>query len=218
MNYTQLSLLLLSTACFNAQAAQHIWFNDSIFQDRFFSLFDLHEDAFDLDQWQDLAISKEDRELLKNARQNLVNVTHTIDQDAKSPKITIKIAGFKALDPKDIKVIEQNKSYSGEVTTKDGKVEFSISRRGFTLSRQVELKRDNTTKANDSKDAKKDEVEKVFHVSSMNSVGEYFKYPVDLTTIKVDSITDTTITLTVEKKRERVLPLPGKTQDQPTKS
>jgi hypothetical protein len=214
MNYTKVSLLLLTAACLTIQAKQHIWFNDSVFQDGFFSLFDLHENAFDLDQWEDYGLSKEDRELVKNARQNLANIAHTIEQDAQNPKIAIKVAGFKTLDPKEIKVAEQNKGWNGLVTTKDGTVEFFISRHGFTLSRQVEIKRDAPTAA--QKDAKTNDVEKVFHISSMNSVGEYFKYPVDVTTLKVESITDTTLTLTIEKKRERTLPLPIKTQDKPT--
>ena len=199
--------VLLSTSIIIQHPVQarmhHIWFDDT-------SLFDpaWMDDVKDFyrksvksmkQHFEDIGPSKEDREVIKAARENLAKIKHDIQED--DQKVTISFSGFESLDKKDIKVVKKKHGWAGTISTKDGALEFFITPRGIDVARCIELKK--TEK--DDKDAQK---KRVFYSSSLTSEGESFKQLVDITSLKAEAIKDNTFTLTIGKQKEETLQIP----------
>lgn len=194
-----LALLSAGSVVYNSEAVRYIWFDDPFvfddswvedlvnFQRQSMERFRAHASEF--------GPSKEEREAFKAARESLAKIKHTITED--DQKVTIQFTGFEGLDKKDIKVVRKDNQWIGTVVTKDGRIEFVIAPNGIRVARLVEIKK-----------AEKDKKERVSYTSSLAADVEYFKQLVDVNTAKAEPVKDNTLTITVQKQKEEVLPIP----------
>ncbi len=198
---------LLSTSIIIHHPAQarmhHIWFDDASFFDTAWmdDVKDFYRKSVKSmkQHFEDIGPSKEDREAIKAARENLAKIKHDVQED--DQKVTISFSGFESLEKKDITVVKKKHGWAGTISTKDGTIEFFIAPQGIDVARCIELKK--TEK--DDKDAQK---KRVFYSSSLASESEYFKQLVDINSLKAEAVKDSTFILTIAPQKEETLQIP----------
>lgn len=145
--------------------------------------------------------SKEDREALKGARENMTKIKYDVKEDDATVKITF--TGFEHLDKKDVKVVKKDSGWLGTINLKEGRLEFFLSSQGIYVSKRIELKQETKVDPK-NKDAKKEE--RILY-SSSSATEDHFKTLVDVSTLKAQPVKPSEFVLTVEKQKEEVLHL-----------
>lgn len=201
-----LALLALGSFTPNSQAARYIWFDEPMFLDHGWidDLVNFQHHAMDVFRHHahEYGPSKEDREAIKNARETLAKIKYTITDD--EHKVKVQLSGFENLDKKDIHILKKENHWLGTVTTKDGTVEFVIASNGLQISRRVELKKESKEQDKDQKDKR----DYVSYTTALATEAEYFKQHVNIATLKAEPVKDNTLTLTIDKQKEEILPIP----------
>ena len=190
-----LAMLGAGLSVHNADALRRVWFDDPFFMDPF-GIIDFENFREQYKQYAaEFGPSKEDREAIKNARERLAKIKYTVtDSDN---KVTIQFSGFEKLDKKDIDIRKKDGYWEGTIPTVDGKFKFIIAENGIQVDRFVEIKKED-----------KDKKDRVSYMSSLEKGFEYFKQHVDIQTIKAEPVKDNTLTITIEKQKEEILPIP----------
>lgn len=190
-------------SCVQTQARHHIVVGDPFFDTGWIdSMMLAHQEMFDAyAQGFPRGASKEEREALKQAHDKVAKITHEIKEDDKSIKISLK--GFEGLSKDDIKVIEKDNEWCGTITIKEGRIKFFLSPHGFQFSSHIELKREEPI-GKDSKEMAEDKAAKRTYYSSFSST---FSAAVDLQTLKAEPVKADEFTLTVQKQKEKLLPI-----------
>ena len=209
MNKQCLIVLLAATSCVSApaDARYHIWVEDPFFDMSWVdSMMASQQQMIDRisARFGDFGPSKEERELLKQARETLAKITHEILEDTSSVTITFK--GFAALSKDDVKVVKKDTGWLGTITLKEGRIEFFISPVGFQVSSRIELKKEEKA-AKDKKEGEAKQVDRTFYTSQSATQAEFFSSAVDLSTLKAEPVKPTEFKLTIQKQKEEILQL-----------
>ena len=188
----------------STQARYHLVFDEPFFDTPWVDhMFDFHERAITglKNHLESFGPSKEEREAVKGARENMSKIKYDVKEEEGAVKIAF--TGFEGLDKKDVKVVKKDSGWLGTVTLKDGRIEFFLSSRGLYVSKRIELRQE--IKADPkNKDAKKEE--RIVY-SSASATEDFFKSIVDVNTLKAQPIKPTEFVLTVDKQKEEVLSL-----------
>ena len=192
-------LLSASSSSLDARL-HHLWFDDSSFFDSSWidNVLDFQERSMTglKERMSNWGPSKEEQEALKTAQTQLSNIKHEIVQDEN--KVSLTFSGFENLTRDAVKIVKKKNGLNGVITLTNGLVEFSIRKNGIHIVRRVELNKEQG-------DAEK---KSVFYSSSSAAESERFENAIDLQTVKVESLKDTTLVITAEKKKEELLPIP----------
>lgn len=206
------ALLLVFGMSVSSQARMR-YFVDDFFADDFFA--DAFEDHFERMQDQMKAIrkraasfgpSKEEREALRAARENLSKIKAKIDSDEQNVYIRFNVDG---VTKDDVKIVKKSNGFLGTIPAKGGQVEFFVSPHYLEIARHIELKKEKK----DSKDNKKEDQEDkgqekqaVYYYSTSATEVTSLPHTVDLSSAQANT-KDTTLTITIAKKKEAVLPI-----------
>lgn len=199
------------------------WFDDAISQQRQ-AMDEMHA------YFKQQLPSKEQQDAIKKARENLANIKLEVKEA--DQKISILLSGFSNLEKKDVEIEKKKYGWAGTITTKDGIIEFAISARGIELTRHAEVKFEEKTatdpkavkensKAKETTEAKADDAKKevkaekeqseaqqIFYSSSYTSEALPFKKPININSLKVDTRTATSLTLSADKIKKETLHIP----------
>ena len=190
-----------------AQARYHIWmghpFYDMSWVDSMMAAQQNMMDNF-ATRFESFGPSKEEREVLKQARDTLSKITHEIKEEKSS--VTITFNGFTALSKDDVKVVKKDHGWLGTITLKEGRIEFFISPVGIQVSSRIELKKEEKSEK-DKKEGEAKQVESTFYTSQSATQAEFFSSAVDLSTLKAEPVKPTEFKLTLQKQKEEILPL-----------
>ncbi len=202
------ALLLVFGMSVSSQARMRHFVND-FFEDDFFA--DAFEDHFE--RMQDhikemrkraasFGPSKEEREALKEAHENLSKIKATIDSDDHNVYIRFTLDG---VTKDDIKIVKKSNGFLGTIPAKDGQVEFFVSPHYLETARHIELKKENKD-SKDAKEDKKQEKKAVYYYSTSATEVQSLPHTVDLSSAQAQT-KDATLTITIAKKKEAVLPI-----------
>ncbi len=209
MNKQCLFALLAATSCVfvPAQGRYHIVMGDPFYDmswvDSMMASQQQMMDSF-TSRFDSFGPSKEDREALKQARENLGKITHEVKEDPSSVSITF--SGFTGLSKDDVKVVKKDNGWLGTITLKEGRIEFFISPVGFQVSSRIELKKEEKADK-DKKEGEAKQVERTFYTSQSATQAEFFSSAVDLSTLRAEPVKPTEFKLTIQKQKEEILPL-----------
>ena len=136
--------------------------------------------------------SKEDREAIKIAHENLSKIKHEVKEE--DGKVTISFTGFYNLTKDNVEIIQKKKGYLGTIKTQDGRIEFFISPKMLQINRQVEIEKD----------------EEQFLISACETQVQAFDKILNIKAEpKIEPIRDNTLTLTFEIEQEKILEIPS---------
>lgn len=205
MNKPCLIVLLAVTSCITipAHARYYFWFHDPIYDMAWVdSLMSSHQQMAGrfAAHFESVGPSKEEREEIKQARENLAKITHEIKEDESS--VTVAFKGFTGLAKDDVKVVKKDTGWHGMITLKEGRIEFFISPLGLQVSSCIELKKE--AKADNERQEKK--VINAFYTSQSATQADLFHTSVNLQTLKGE-VKPAEFILTIQKQKEEVLQL-----------